>query len=64
LLGVFDMKCSFCGAELTAGRGKMFVKNSGIVFYFCNSKCQKNYKLGRDGKNVKWTGRFAEFKGK
>ena len=42
----------------------MFVRNSGQVFYFCKSKCQKNWKMGRDGKNVRWTGRFAEFKKK
>lgn len=59
-----EVKCSFCGADVKAGSGKMFVKSSGIVFNFCGSKCQKNWSMGRDGKHVKWTGRFAEFKGK
>lgn len=49
------MKCSFCGGAVPEGRGKMFVKTSGQVFYFCNSKCQNNWNLGRDGKAVKWT---------
>jgi len=58
------MKCSFCGDEIPEGRGKMFVKNTGQVFYFCGSKCQKNFDLGRDGKKVSWTKRFAEQKSK
>ena len=49
------MKCSFCGDNIPKGRGKMFVKNDGRLFYFCNSKCQKNFKLGRDGKKKEWT---------
>ncbi|MCD6495718.1 MAG: 50S ribosomal protein L24 [Candidatus Aenigmarchaeota archaeon] len=58
------MKCTFCGAEIPRGRGKMFVKISGQVLYFCGSKCQKNYQLKRDGKKVKWTKKHAEFKKK
>ena len=58
------MKCSFCGEEVHTGRGKMFVRNSGQVFHFCGSKCQKNYKLGRDGKKAVWTKRHADFKKK
>jgi len=49
------MKCSFCGAQVPEGRGKMFVKIDGRVFFYCNSKCQKNWKMGRHSKNVAWT---------
>ena len=49
------MKCSFCGENIEAGTGKMFVRNDGKVFYFCSSKCEKNMlKLGREPKRVKW----------
>lgn len=48
------MKCSFCNSVLKAGRGKMFVKLSGEVLYFCSSKCQKNYELGRLPRQLGW----------
>jgi len=48
------MKCSFCKKEIEQGRGLMFVKNDGSIFYFCSSKCWKNFKLGRDPSRVKW----------
>jgi len=48
-------KCSFCSGKTPEARGKMFVRNDGKIFYFCNSKCHRNWKLGRKGKNVKWT---------
>ncbi|HDM05694.1 MAG TPA: 50S ribosomal protein L24 [Candidatus Aenigmarchaeota archaeon] len=49
------MKCSFCGKPICKGTGKMFVKKSGEILYFCSSKCEKNYKLGREPKKLKWT---------
>jgi large subunit ribosomal protein L24e len=49
------VKCSFCGGIVLEGRGKMFVRNDGKIFYYCNSKCQKNWRLGREGKHIKWT---------
>jgi len=49
------MKCSFCKGNLNAGSGKMFVKNTGEVFYFCSSKCEKNSMMGRDSKKRKWS---------
>lgn len=48
-------KCSFCGHTLKKGAGKMFVKPDGKVLYFCDSKCDKNFFLGRTGKEKKWT---------
>ncbi len=56
------MKCSFCGETIPKGRGKMFVKSDGKIFYFCNSKCEKNWNLGRQGKKVRWTKIFREMK--
>ena len=32
----------------------MFVRNDGRIFYFCGSKCQKNWNMGREGKKLKW----------
>jgi len=49
------MKCSFCGKDLRPGSGKMFVKNDGTIFYFDNSKCEKNYFMGKEAKKRKWT---------
>jgi large subunit ribosomal protein L24e len=51
------MKCSFCGGNIKPGTGKMFVKNDGNVFYWCSSKCDKNYNLGRSPKKLKWVKR-------
>lgn len=48
------MKCSICGSNISKGSGKMFVRNDGRIFYFCSSKCQRNFKLGRDPKKLKW----------
>jgi large subunit ribosomal protein L24e len=49
------MKCSFCKENIEQGRGKMFVKDDGKIFYFCSSKCEKNMlKLKREPKDVKW----------
>lgn len=57
--------CSFCGKEFERGTGKMFVKLSGAVLYFCSRKCEKNMiKLGRDPKKIRWTKRYRELKGK
>jgi len=48
------MKCSFCTGELEAGGGKMFVRNDAKIFYFCGSKCSKNFVLGRNPAKVGW----------
>ncbi|MCD6092411.1 MAG: 50S ribosomal protein L24e [Candidatus Aenigmarchaeota archaeon] len=47
-------KCSFCNNKIRPGTGKIFVKSTGKVFWFCSSKCEKNFMLGRDPKKVKW----------
>lgn len=49
------MKCFFCGDLIKNGTGKMYIKNDGTIFYFCGSKCEKNYLLGRESKSRKWS---------
>ena len=58
------MDCIFCGETLMKGRGKMIVKTTGQVVYYCSSKCQKNHALKRDGKKAKWTKKYADLKKK
>lgn len=48
------MKCSFCGSNLKQGTGKMFVKNTGEIFYFDKSKCEKYFFMGREKRKLKW----------
>ncbi|MEM5879029.1 MAG: 50S ribosomal protein L24e [Candidatus Aenigmatarchaeota archaeon] len=48
------MKCSFCGGNVNESGGKMFVRTSGEIFYFCSSKCEKNFMMGREAKKLKW----------
>lgn len=49
------MKCSFCKLDLTPGKGKMYVKKDGKLFYFCSMKCEKNtLKLKRKPAKQKW----------
>ncbi|MDG6257827.1 MAG: 50S ribosomal protein L24e [Methanomicrobiaceae archaeon] len=47
--------CSFCGEKIEPGTGKMYVRKDGTIFYFCSSKCQNNYRLGRIPRRVVWT---------
>ncbi len=50
------MICSFCSSEITAGTGKMFIRKTGKVLYFCSSKCEKNMlKLKRNPARTRWT---------
>ncbi|MCD6590758.1 MAG: 50S ribosomal protein L24e [Candidatus Aenigmarchaeota archaeon] len=48
------MKCSMCKNEMPKGKGKMFVKNDGKILYFCSSKCQRNWFMGRAKKGLRW----------
>ena len=48
-------KCSFCGAPMEPGTGKMFVKKDGSIQYFCSTKCENNNKLGRIPRLTSWT---------
>lgn len=58
------LKCSFCGKAIPKGTGKILARNSGQVLNFCGSKCDKNFALGRQGKDVKWTEASRKFKEK
>ncbi|ETA69174.1 MAG: large subunit ribosomal protein L24e [Methanolobus sp.] len=48
-------KCSFCGELLEPGTGKLFVKKDGSSYYFCTSKCESNFELGRLPRRTVWT---------
>ncbi|MBL7160553.1 MAG: 50S ribosomal protein L24e [Candidatus Aenigmarchaeota archaeon] len=58
------VKCSFCGDQILLGRGKIFVKSDGRIFSFHNSKCEKNFRLGRAGKKTCWTSIHRKAKAK
>jgi len=47
--------CTFCGGAVEPGTGQLFVRKDGSLFYFCSTKCQNNYKLGRVPRRVQWT---------
>jgi len=57
-------KCSFCGVKIPPARGKTFVKSDGRILYFDSSKCEKSFKMGRQGVNFKWTPVARKAKGK
>ena len=55
--------CSFCDSEIPKGKGIVFAKKDGTVFYFCSSKCRKNtLKLKREGRRQNWTEASRKFK--
>lgn len=57
------MNCSFCGAAIEAGTGKMYIRKDGTVLHFDSSKCQRNQiGLGRINRNVRWTKAAANAK--
>jgi len=60
---VEEKKCSFCGAIIERGTGKMYVKKDGTVYNFCTNKCYKNMiQLKRVPRTTAWTEKFAEEK--
>ncbi|MDR0888158.1 MAG: 50S ribosomal protein L24e [Candidatus Methanoplasma sp.] len=53
-------KCSFCGADIEPGTGKMYVKKDGTVFNFDSNKCYKNQiQLKRVARTTAWTEKAA-----
>lgn len=55
--------CTFCGAAIEPGTGKMYIKRDGSVFHFDSAKCQRNQVgLGRVNRHVRWTGAAAHAK--
>ena len=56
-------RCSFSGDDIPKGKGILYVKKDGSLYYFCSSKCKKNFlKLKREGRKQKWTPASREFK--
>ena len=50
------VKCTFCGHTMEPGTGKMLIKITGSIFYYCSNKCEKNQnKLKRMPRAIKWT---------
>ncbi len=55
--------CSFTGEEIPKGRGVMYVKKDGTIYYFMSSKARKNFlNLKREGRRQKWTQASRDFK--
>ena len=53
---VEEKKCSFCGATIVPGTGKMYVKKDGTVLFFDANKCYKNMiLLKRVPRTTNWT---------
>lgn len=53
-------KCSFCGASIEPGTGKMYVKKDGTVLNFDSNKCYKNMvQLKRVARTTEWTEKAA-----
>ncbi|MEM2876267.1 MAG: 50S ribosomal protein L24e [Candidatus Bathyarchaeia archaeon] len=59
-------RCSFCGEEVKPGKGMIYVRNDGALFWFCSKKCRSSsLKLKRDARKVPWTNYYRkEEKGK
>ncbi|MES3518461.1 MAG: 50S ribosomal protein L24e [Natronomonas sp.] len=47
--------CDYSGQEIEPGTGTMFVKNDGTVLHFADAKCEKNYLMGREPRDLEWT---------
>ncbi len=56
--------CTFCGASIEPGTGKMYVKKDGTTYLFCSNKCSKNMiEMGRVPRKVTWTAATQHRKG-
>ncbi|BFI73020.1 50S ribosomal protein L24 [Nanoarchaeota archaeon] len=52
---VVKNKCTYCGNEIEPGTGLIYSLNDGRILYFCSRKCYKNWEMGRDNRELKWT---------
>jgi large subunit ribosomal protein L24e len=48
--------CDYSGQEIEPGTGTMYVKNDGTVLWFADAKCEKNYFMGREPRDLEWIG--------
>jgi large subunit ribosomal protein L24e len=53
---VQERTCDYSGQEIEPGTGTMFVKNDGTVLWFADAKCEKNYFMGREARDLEWVG--------
>jgi large subunit ribosomal protein L24e len=51
---VQERTCDYSGQEIEPGTGTMFVKNDGTVLWFADAKCEKNYFMGREARDLEW----------
>ena len=55
--------CTFCGSNVEAGTGMLYVKRDGTILNFCKAKCRRNMlDLGRVNRHVRWTQAAEEHK--
>ncbi|WP_336344036.1 50S ribosomal protein L24e [Halalkalicoccus ordinarius] len=47
--------CDYSGEEIEPGTGIMYVRTDGTVLHFVDSKAEKNYRLGREARDLEWT---------
>ncbi|MDG5819256.1 50S ribosomal protein L24e [Natronococcus sp. A-GB7] len=47
--------CDYTGEDIEPGTGIMYVQNDGTVLHFASAKAEKNYKLGREPRDLEWT---------
>ena len=46
--------CDYSGEEIEPGTGTMLVKTDGTILHFKDSKAEKNYRLGREARDLEW----------
>jgi large subunit ribosomal protein L24e len=53
---VSERTCDYTGEDIEPGTGKMYVQTDGTILWFKDSKAEKNYFLGREARDLEWTG--------
>jgi len=48
------VQCSYCETKIEKGTGKILVDKIGKQINICSSKCEKNLKLGRKARTLRW----------